>query len=143
MHFSRTAAVRESIFALQQVGADSSAPDGPETRRIPCPPQPCAIPAADRSQIFTQAAASGKSLLARFFDAMVEARMRQATRELAMHRHLLPENSPERPARLSRATAAWCAKGASVVLTLLIALIPELAEISGAGLISRARRARA
>ena len=44
----------------------------------------------------TQAAASGKSLLARFFDAMVEARMRQATRELAMHRHLLPENSPEK-----------------------------------------------
>jgi hypothetical protein len=41
-------------------------------------------------------AASGKSLLARFFDAMVEARMRQATRELAMHRHLLPENSPEK-----------------------------------------------
>jgi hypothetical protein len=40
--------------------------------------------------------ASGKSLLARFFDAMVEARMRQATRELAMHRHLLPENSAEK-----------------------------------------------
>ena len=44
----------------------------------------------------SEAAASGKSLLARFFDAMVEARMRQATRELAMHRHLLPENSPEK-----------------------------------------------
>jgi len=44
----------------------------------------------------TKAAVSGKSLLARFFDAMVEARMRQATRELAMHRHLLPENSPEK-----------------------------------------------
>lgn len=39
--------------------------------------------------------ATGKSMLARFFDAMIEARMRQATRELAMHRHLLPENSPE------------------------------------------------
>ena len=42
------------------------------------------------------AAASGRGLLARFFDAMVEARMRQATRELAMHRHLLPENSAEK-----------------------------------------------
>jgi hypothetical protein len=29
---------------------------------------------------------------ARLFDAMAEARMRQAMRELAMHRHLVPEN---------------------------------------------------
>lgn len=29
---------------------------------------------------------------ARFYDAMVEARMRQAVRELAMHRHLVPED---------------------------------------------------
>jgi hypothetical protein len=43
----------------------------------------------------TKAAASRKSLLARFFDAVIEARMRQAMRELAMHRHLLPENSAE------------------------------------------------
>jgi hypothetical protein len=42
-----------------------------------------------------KAAASGKSLLARFFDALIEARMRQAMRELAMHRHLMPENSAE------------------------------------------------
>ena len=41
------------------------------------------------------AAASGKSLLARFFDALIEARMRQAMRELAMHRHLMPENRAE------------------------------------------------
>src|SRR3954454_22651531 len=44
----------------------------------------------------SQPAAAGRSLLARVFDAMVEARMRQATRELAMHRHLLPENSAEK-----------------------------------------------
>lgn len=29
---------------------------------------------------------------ARFFDAMAEARMRQAVRELAMHRSLVPED---------------------------------------------------
>jgi hypothetical protein len=29
---------------------------------------------------------------ARLFDAMAEARMRQAMRELAMHRHLAPED---------------------------------------------------
>jgi hypothetical protein len=40
-----------------------------------------------------KAAASGKGLFARFYDAMIEARMRQAMRELAMHRHLMPENS--------------------------------------------------
>jgi hypothetical protein len=33
-----------------------------------------------------------RGLLARFFDAMVEARMRRAVRELAMHRHLVPED---------------------------------------------------
>jgi hypothetical protein len=34
--------------------------------------------------------ATGKSFLARFYDALIEARMRQAMRELAMHRHLVP-----------------------------------------------------
>lgn len=33
-----------------------------------------------------------KGLLARFYDALVEARMRQAMRELAMHRYLIPEH---------------------------------------------------
>ena len=33
-----------------------------------------------------------RGLLARFFDAMAEARMRQAVRELAMHRNLVPED---------------------------------------------------
>jgi hypothetical protein len=31
-----------------------------------------------------------RGLLARFYDAMIEARMRQAMREIAMHRHLIP-----------------------------------------------------
>jgi len=33
-----------------------------------------------------------RGLLARFFDAMAEARMRQAVRELAMHRSLVPDD---------------------------------------------------
>ena len=40
----------------------------------------------------SRAAAPRKSFLARFYDALVEARMRQAMRELAMHRHLIPED---------------------------------------------------
>jgi hypothetical protein len=39
------------------------------------------------------AAASRKGLFARFYDALIEARMRQAMRELALHRHLMPEDS--------------------------------------------------
>jgi len=35
---------------------------------------------------------STKGLLARFYDAVVEARMRAAVREIAMHRHLIPED---------------------------------------------------
>jgi hypothetical protein len=31
-----------------------------------------------------------RGMLARFYDAMIEARMRQAMREIAMHRHLIP-----------------------------------------------------
>ncbi len=31
-----------------------------------------------------------KSFLRRFFDAVVEARMKQAEREISLHRHLLP-----------------------------------------------------
>lgn len=37
-----------------------------------------------------KAAGERKSLLARAWAAFVEARMRQAEREIAMHRHLLP-----------------------------------------------------
>jgi hypothetical protein len=33
-----------------------------------------------------------RGFFARFFDAMAEARMRQAVRELAMHRALVPED---------------------------------------------------
>jgi len=34
--------------------------------------------------------ASGRGLLARFWDALIEAQMKRAMRELRMHRHLLP-----------------------------------------------------
>lgn len=34
--------------------------------------------------------AATKSFFARMWDAMIEARMRQAMREVALHRHLLP-----------------------------------------------------
>ena len=37
-------------------------------------------------------AAPKRGLLMRWFDAMAEARMRQAVRELAMHRDLVPED---------------------------------------------------
>jgi hypothetical protein len=33
-----------------------------------------------------------KGFLARFYDAFIEARMRAAMRELARHRHLIPED---------------------------------------------------
>lgn len=33
---------------------------------------------------------NGKSVLMRFFEAIAEARLRQAQREIALHRHLLP-----------------------------------------------------
>ena len=33
---------------------------------------------------------SGKGFLARFYAALVKARMRAALREIAMHRHLIP-----------------------------------------------------
>ena len=37
-------------------------------------------------------AAPKKSFFKRVLDAMIAARMRQAQRELLMHKHLLPEN---------------------------------------------------
>ena len=37
-------------------------------------------------------AASERSLVIRFFDALMEARMRAALREIARHRHLVPED---------------------------------------------------
>lgn len=36
--------------------------------------------------------APGKGFFARFYDALIEARMRAAMREIAMHRHLIPED---------------------------------------------------
>jgi hypothetical protein len=41
-----------------------------------------------------------KSLFARFVDAMVESRMRQAHREIVRHAHLLPYSLDERGNRL-------------------------------------------
>jgi|GEM_PF-1329595 len=35
----------------------------------------------------------GKGFFARFYNALIEARMRQAMRELAMHRHLIPHDA--------------------------------------------------
>ena len=37
-----------------------------------------------------------KNVLRRVYDAVIEARMRRAMREIAMHRHLLPEELRER-----------------------------------------------
>jgi hypothetical protein len=35
---------------------------------------------------------SAKSVFARFYAALIESRMRAAMREIAMHRHLVPED---------------------------------------------------
>jgi hypothetical protein len=43
-----------------------------------------------RAPYSTAPAQPKRGLLARFYDAMIEARMRQAMREIAMHRHLIP-----------------------------------------------------
>ena len=45
---------------------------------------------------------SQKSLFARAWDAFVESRMRQAEREIALHRHLLPAQYQEAGDRLAR-----------------------------------------
>jgi hypothetical protein len=44
--------------------------------------------------------APAKSWFARFFDALMESRMRQAHREIAKHAHLLPYSLDERGNRL-------------------------------------------
>src|SRR3954447_11486857 len=83
---------------MQQVGIDSTLPDGPETRRTIMSTATLRYsgPLAEtKTAARTAPAAPRKSLLARFVNAMIEARMRAAARELALHRHLLPENSPD------------------------------------------------
>jgi hypothetical protein len=57
-----------------------------------------AAPAAKAER--AQAAAPRKSWFARFMDAMIEARMQQARREIRMHAHLLPYTLDERGNRL-------------------------------------------
>ena len=54
-----------------------------------------AASAAKSAASAARSAVSGsahRSLLRRFYDALVEARMRQAMREIAMHRHLVPDD---------------------------------------------------
>jgi len=57
-----------------------------------------AEPAAKAARTYT--AAPGKSWFARFMDALIEARMQQARRELATHIYLLPYSLDERGNRL-------------------------------------------
>lgn len=73
-----------STATMRYPGALAEAESSPKT----------ASPKTDSAKTASpKAAASRKGLLARFYDALIEARMRQAMRELAMHRHLMPENS--------------------------------------------------
>jgi hypothetical protein len=44
--------------------------------------------------------ASGRSVVARFFDALAESRLQQAHREIMRHAHLLPYTLDERGNRL-------------------------------------------
>jgi hypothetical protein len=46
----------------------------------------------DRTTLPDSRAERKPGFFARLFDALAEARMRQAVRELAMHRHLVPED---------------------------------------------------
>ena len=57
-----------------------------------------AEPAAKAARVKT--AAPGKSWFARFMDALIEARMQQARREIRMHTELLPFSLDERGNRL-------------------------------------------
>lgn len=59
---------------------------------------PTAKPAAKAGRAET--AVPRKSWFTRFMDALIEARMRQARREIARHSHLLPYNLDERGNRL-------------------------------------------
>jgi hypothetical protein len=56
------------------------------------------VPAAKAARV--KAAAPGKSWFARFMDALMESRMQQARRELAVHARLLPYSLDERGNRL-------------------------------------------
>jgi hypothetical protein len=50
----------------------------------------------------TERAVARKSWFARFMDAVMESRMRQARRELARYAHLLPYSLDDRDVRLIR-----------------------------------------
>jgi hypothetical protein len=64
-----------------------------------------AVEAAAKSARADQATPR-KSWLARFFDAMVEARLAQAEREIRRHIHLLPYTLDERGNRLVKTRPA-------------------------------------
>ena len=64
------------------------------------PPRPRAKTARESSG---RSAATRKSFFARFVDALVEARMQQAHREIVRHAHLLPYSLDERGNRLIKA----------------------------------------
>jgi hypothetical protein len=53
-----------------------------------------------------EAGVSRKSFFARFMDALIESRVRQARREIARHAHLLPYSLDERGNRLVRMAKA-------------------------------------
>jgi hypothetical protein len=55
---------------------------------------------ANKSAERTQATAPGKSLFARFMDALVESRLQHVHREIARHAHLLPHTFDEKGKRL-------------------------------------------
>ena len=63
-----------------------------------------AVEAATKSARAAQAAPR-KSWLVRFFDAVVEARLAQAERQIRMHTHLLPYTLDERGNRLVKTRA--------------------------------------
>jgi hypothetical protein len=64
------------------------------------------VGAADTAPKIAQKAAiadtatPGKSWFARFYDAMIDARMKQARREIRMYAHLMPYSLDERGDRL-------------------------------------------
>ena len=46
--------------------------------------------AATPAAVYTKTATKGKGFFERVFDAIADAQMKRAERELALHRHLLP-----------------------------------------------------
>lgn len=49
-----------------------------------------AAPAVAEAKVGNKAAKKGQGFFARLYDAIMEAQMKRAMREIALHRHLLP-----------------------------------------------------